>query len=209
MLTLNPVNCWKPLKWEGHSVTGNGERDVLENLPNWAISSQASNPCQSWYDEGSTTNLGSSDPKSGVDMKERFESKVDRTGDCHIWTGHVGQNGYGQISVKNKATYAHRVAWEMENGPIPEGGYILHKCDNRRCVNPEHLFLGDFDENMADMVNKGRQARGERNYHAKLTENQVREIRSLKGTNRSIAERYNVTPSLISMIQSKRIWRHV
>jgi hypothetical protein len=110
--------------------------------------------------------------------------------------------------MDGKAVYAHRAAWEMVNGSIGDL-YVLHRCDNRKCVNPEHLFLGTFDENMADMVRKDRQALGTRNGHAKLTDDQVRGIRAATGRQKAIAAEFGVTQSLISMIRSGRIWQHI
>lgn len=117
------------------------------------------------------------------------------------------KNGYGQVRYKGKTAYAHRVAWELANGTIENGAYVLHRCDNRKCVNPDHLFLGSFNDNMEDMVSKGRQAAGEKNAHAKLTEDQVREILNMSGTNQEVADKFGVTHSLISMIRNRRIWR--
>lgn len=104
---------------------------------------------------------------------------------------------------------AHRVAYELANGPIDGGLFVMHKCDNRRCVNPEHLTLGTFADNMADMVRKSRQAAGSRNSHAKLRELDVIEIRSLIGKYGMIAKRYNVSQTTISEIKARKIWRHV
>ena len=150
--------------------------------------------------------------KCGANMKrpvsERFFDKVMLNDNgCHEWTGCLMPNGYGQFHLNGKTAYAHRVAYELKYGPTE--AYILHTCDNRKCVNPEHLFAGSFDENMADMVAKKRQAHGEKNGHAKLTAKQVKTIRSEVGTHREIAARYGVTASLISMIRSGRIWRNV
>ncbi len=117
-------------------------------------------------------------------------------------------NGYGQINVNGRAAYAHRVSYELHKGPIG-ASFVLHSCDNRKCVNPAHLSLGSFDDNMADMVSKSRQAHSERNPHAKLTSDQVRAIRQEVGSNRLVASRYNVSPGTISMIRSGRIWRQV
>lgn len=128
---------------------------------------------------------------------------------CHEWTGHVMVNGYGQISRDGKPAYSHRVRWEMANGIIENGDYVLHSCDNRKCVNIDHLFVGTFYDNMDDMVRKGRQACGVRNSHAKLTDEKILEIRSANGTQEAIASNYGVTRSLISMIRNKKIWRHV
>ncbi len=118
-------------------------------------------------------------------------------------------NGYGQVRFKDKTVMSHRVAWILANGEIPEGMFVLHKCDNRKCVNPEHLFIGTFDENMADMVKKDRHARGTRNGHAKLNDDEVREIRSLSGTCHEIGAMYNVTHGLVSLIRARKIWRHI
>jgi len=142
-------------------------------------------------------------------LKERFFEKVNKTDTCHEWTSHIQPNGYGQFSKDGKAQYAHRVAYELHNGEISDDLHVLHKCDNRKCVNPEHLFLGTFNDNMTDMVIKKRQAHGINNGHAKLTDNQVREIRNLSGTQEEIATIFGVTRSLISMIKSRRIWKYV
>lgn len=158
--------------------------------------------------------VGSSDPKRGADMKkpieERFLTKVVvcESG-CHEWTGCVMPNGYGQVRHDGKTAYAHRVAWELAHKASPGQQFVLHKCDNRKCVNPDHLFVGTFDDNMADMVSKKRQAHGERNGHAKLTAEQVRKIRTEVGLQREIAARYGVTYSLVGMIRSGRIWKSV
>ena len=143
------------------------------------------------------------------DLATRFNAKVEKSpSGCHEWVGCVMPNGYGQISHLGKTAYAHRIAWELANGPT-DGLFVLHRCDNRKCVNPDHLFLGTFDENMADMVDKKRQAHGTRNGHAKLTVDQVKRIRAATGKQKEIAREYGVTRPLVSMIRANRIWRHV
>jgi hypothetical protein len=154
----------------------------------------------------------SSDSKCGANVKrpisERFFEKVAiRENGCHEWTGCLMPNGYGQIHKDGKTAYAHRVAYELAYGPTDL--FVLHKCDNRKCVNPDHLFSGSFNQNMQDMVDKNRQAHGDKNGRRKLSSDQVREIRSEIGLHREIASKYGVTSSLVSMIRSGRIWRHV
>ena len=108
---------------------------------------------------------------------------------------------------------AHRWAYEFFIDYIPTGLWVLHRCDVIRCVYPRHLFLGTTDDNMADMVAKGRQQHGEKHHKAKLTEKDVRAIRAryVAGeTNQSkLAREYGVYPQLISQIIHRQIWKHL
>ena len=93
-------------------------------------------------------------------IEDRFWSKVRKDDGCWEWTASVNRRCYGWFhfggKVERKALKAHRVSWELHNGPIPEGLWVLHKCDNPRCVRPDHLFLGDRTDNMRDCAAKGR-----------------------------------------------------
>lgn len=88
---------------------------------------------------------------------ERFWSKVDRSGECWEWTAGLNQAGYGQFSMwPDRPERAHRFSWVLHNGPIPDDLCVLHACDNRKCVNPAHLFLGTRGDNIRDCFAKGR-----------------------------------------------------
>jgi hypothetical protein len=140
----------------------------------------------------------------------RFAEKVKpHKSGCHHWTGSIMPNGYGQIHSNGRTAYAHRVAWELANGPIPAGAFVLHNCDNRRCVNPAHMRLGSFQDNMDDMTGRLRHAHGARNAHAKLTVKEVKAIRAMRGTQESVGAKFGVTGSLVSMIRTRRIWKYV
>ena len=141
----------------------------------------------------------------------RFWKRVDKKGDndCWIWIGGRLTRGYGAFKVGTKCISAHRFSWKIHFGDIPTGMVVCHKCDNPPCVNPKHLFLGTQAENQHDKKEKGRAARGEGNNKAKLTERNVKEIRSLISlglSSREIAKRYGVRHAAILDIKSNKNW---
>lgn len=87
---------------------------------------------------------------------ERFWSKVDKSGECWVWTGSTYVDGYGHFCDAARHIRAHRWSWEQANGPIPSGASVLHTCDNPPCVRPDHLYLGNQTDNMRDAASRGR-----------------------------------------------------
>lgn len=132
---------------------------------------------------------------------------------CWEWSAQHSKSGYSIFWMDNKPWRAHRVSYELFVGTIIKGLLVCHKCDNRACVNPKHLFLGTQKENMSDMVTKGRSLKGVKHNLAKLTEDDVkkiREIHSIPGTNyRQTARQFNVDPALIRRIVLKNQWKHI
>ena len=120
--------------------------------------------------------------------------------------------GYGQIESKGMKHYAHRVSYELFVGPIPKGMYVCHSCDNVACVNPNHLFLGTQKENLQDMASKGRSTRGVKNPMAKLSEEDVKDIKYLINTglsSKDLGVEYGVSSAAINLIKQGKRWNHV
>jgi hypothetical protein len=136
---------------------------------------------------------------------------------CWEWKGTIDAYGYGNFSYKGKTVKSHRLMYEVYYAEPLENLHCLHKCDNRKCVNPLHLFSGTNLDNRKDKVQKGRcytgNQKGENNGGSKLTDNQVREIRKLhiskKYTTSKLGEMYNVHRSTISYIINNKTYKHL
>lgn len=163
-------------------------------------------------------------------VEERLMSKVSvGADDCWRWTGSKFQSGYGMIIVSGKQRRAHRVMFEVINGPMPSGMIVCHKCDEPSCVNPNHLFLGTNADNSSDMVGKGRQARGDRNAmrrpemrdrfsrmfsgeassFSKLTWDAVHQIREDDRSHSEISRALGVSQPTVTRIKNGKTWKGV
>jgi hypothetical protein len=128
-----------------------------------------------------------------------------------LWNGKPNTSGYGVMRYLGVHWLAHRAAYAMKVGEIPEGLQVLHRCDVRACVNPAHLFLGTNAENVADKISKGRQrnAKGENHPNSKLTAEQVLAIRADTRIHREIAADYGLCKSAVGYIKRRKLWQHI
>lgn len=175
-------------------------------------------------------------PRLNATAAARFWAKVEKSDGCWLWTARVDRHGYGRFRPGGADTneiQAQRVAWVLANGTIPDGICVLHRCDNRQCVRPDHLFLGTAADNKRDEVAKQRHVRGDRhpnhgrafaqpepeqrargvqNAAARLSGDEVREIRRLYAagaTQVALAERFGTPQTNISRIVRRLAWAHV
>jgi len=153
---------------------------------------------------------------SHVDTVGLFWAKVDKRSDqeCWNWTGSKDSLGYGNFRFRGKTVHAHRVAWILAHGEIPEGKLVCHTCDRPSCTNPSHLFVGTDADNNQDMMLKGRNnpPRGERNWNAKLTDLDVLEIRRLVYSGKmqkDVAEQYGLSRMTVMNIVNRKSWKHL
>lgn len=147
---------------------------------------------------------------------QRLEKFSDRSGgaeSCWPFMGKRDKDGYGRMQVNGKSTPAARVMWMHTNGPIAEGMFVCHKCDNPSCINPDHLFIGTPRENNMDKVRKNRQSRikGENHGRSKLTDQQASAIKALIGQvpRRELAETFGVSRQTIGHIARGENWTHI
>lgn len=146
--------------------------------------------------------------------KERFLACVEKTDTCWLWKTALVHDGYGRfMNYNQKGERAHRASYRMFVGKIPKGRVVMHTCDVRNCVNPEHLRIGTHADNMRDKKEKDRtyKAHGTSNHFAKLTDSDVFRIRELAKTqtHQSIADQFNVSQPTVTDIVNRRTWKHL
>lgn len=166
---------------------------------------------------------GNRPPKA---VRERLMSKVSVVDPAHCWERcwevlpATARGGYARLEVAGRSQYAHRLSWELFQGPVPDGLCVLHRCDNPPCVNPAHLFLGTIVDNNRDRTEKGRTSRhgaprGEANPRARLTEAAVLAIRAeyrsfdRQRSIRALGRRYGVSSATVREVVKGVRWRHV
>lgn len=155
-------------------------------------------------------------PENKIDQLKQLLDKytIKNENNCWGWKGPLYPAGYGQTWFMGKQTPASRSSWIVNNGLIKSKQWVLHKCDNPPCTNPDHLFLGTCKDNVQDMIRKGRKyiPKGSEVHFAKLTEEKVSEIKELlknKFTLEYISEKFGISISTVSGIKTNRTWKHV
>lgn len=150
----------------------------------------------------------------GVNLNKEELMKFCKTNEygCLEWQRYTNKHGYAHVYFNGKQWSVHRLSYLLNIGAIPKNKWVLHRCDNRKCINPDHLFLGNNKINTQDRVNKNRSARGEGNGSAKLTIEDVKKIKILFKEGRTgieITKMFNVSQPTIYEIRRNAIWKHV
>lgn len=156
-------------------------------------------------------------PAHNRSTPDKFMAKVNKTDSCWLWTGGTNHIGYGIVGYHGKAYKAHRLSWTINVGPIPDGLKVLHRCDVRNCVRPDHLFLGTQDDNMKDCATKGRIVSvpryGEQNARSKMTADGVRKMREIYARGgigqKNLGKMFGVTAMTVNRIVRGQLWKQI
>lgn len=146
-----------------------------------------------------------------IDVRLARRSRLNELTGCLEWQGAVDKDGYGFLEIAKKGYRAHRISYELHIGPIPNGFNVCHKCDNRRCINANHLFIGTQKDNMQDCSKKGRlrDQKGALSTSAILSPEDILKIRADTRTHREIAKVYNISCASVSLIKNYKQWTNV
>lgn len=185
----------KPCQWCGALIFRSAKQEPYQ----WRARRFCGKPCGSFW-------LAAQRYESPLDRLKRKSKPV---GDCLEWTGTINKDGYGTLTFKGRQWKAHRLAYEIHVGSVPADKMVCHRCDNRKCIEPDHLFLGDNAENTRDRNIKGRQARGALISTATLTPDDVRAIRASDLPHSVLAMQYGVAETTIASARKRKSWRHV
>ena len=143
-----------------------------------------------------------------VDPIIRFNQKYIKENSCWIWVSALNSSGYGQIYINGTTKLAHRFSYEIHKGLISNGLHVCHTCDNPKCVNPDHLFLGTNKDNVLDKLNKSRHPVGSNAKNSKITEIQAISIKKDSRSNREIAKDYGISHQVVCGIKNNKYWKH-
>lgn len=149
-----------------------------------------------------------------LSIKDRLSSlsKVNELTGCIEWVASLSKDGYGKMDIHRRTMRSHIVSYREHKGEFPEGMQVLHTCANRKCINPEHLYIGTHKQNMKDMIRDGNYAYGSRHGRAKIKEADVHEIHlsASKGiTRKSLAHKFDLSVTVVGHILTGKLWKHV
>lgn len=162
-----------------------------------------------WKKSGDPLNSGRCPKGAPIDEYMEYFKSVDPETGCWNWTGYITKWGYGHVRADGHAEQVHRLSYKLKHGDIDPHLAVCHKCDNRRCFNPDHLFVGTRAENQRDMAVKGRGPRGEINARATLTTEKVLKILADPRVQWKIAADYNISQSHVSKLKRRGSWQHL
>lgn len=172
------------------------------------VRSASSKSCGCLRSETSFVHMKEMRLRQAGTLEERFFSRfIKLDNGCWQWRAHTDKDGYGVLPGDRKNTRAHRLSYELHNGPIPDELIVCHHCDNPGCVNPDHLFIGTKKDNAQDALKKRRHYVGEKNGRSKLTEENVKEILHSSLNGQQLANKFDVTRHTVNNVRRGKTWQ--